>query len=63
MSGIRFGSDGWRGRIAEDFTFDNVRRVAQAVADYFVEAETVSQGVVVGYDNRFASEHFAAAAA
>lgn len=64
MGDIRFGSDGWRGRIAEDYTFDNVRRVAQAVADYFREdMGTASRGVVIGYDWRFGSEHFAAAAA
>ena len=64
MANIRFGSDGWRGMIAEDYTFDNVRRVAQAVAGYFREdTGKASQGVVVGYDRRFASEHFAAAVA
>jgi phosphomannomutase len=64
VNDIRFGSDGWRDRIADDFTFANVRRVAQAVADYFREnAGTASRGVVVGYDRRFASEHFATAAA
>lgn len=50
--------------IAEEYTFDNVRRVAQAVADYFREdTGTAEQGVVIGYDRRFSSEHFAAAAA
>ncbi len=64
MNDIRFGTDGWRAKIAQDYTFDNVRRVAQAVADYFREdTGTASQGIVVGYDNRFASEHFAAAVA
>jgi phosphomannomutase len=64
VGGIRFGSDGWRGRIAEDYTFDNVRRVAQAVAYYFSEnTGLASRGIVVGYDRRFASEHFAAAVA
>jgi len=64
MREIRFGTDGWRGKIAEDYTFDNVRRVAQAVATYFKEdVGTADQGLVVGYDRRFASEHFAAAAA
>jgi len=60
---IRFGTDGWRAVIAEDFTFDNVRICAQAVAAYL--HETVGQGskVVVGYDTRFASEDFASAAA
>ncbi len=63
MGDIRFGSDGWRGRIAAEYTFANVRRAAQAVADYFNEIGTAGQGVVVGYDHRFASEHFAAATA
>jgi len=64
MGNIRFGSDGWRGGIAEDYTFDNVRHVTQAVADYFREdTSKANQGVVIGYDRRFASEHFAAAAA
>ena len=64
MGDIRFGSDGWRGGIAEDYTFDNVRRVTQAVADYFREdTGKGSQGVVIGYDRRFASEHFAGAVA
>ena len=57
---IRFGSDGWRGRIADDYTFGNVSRVAQAVAETFRdEASAADRGVVVGYDRRFASEHFA----
>ena len=63
MGDIQFGSDGWRGRIAEEYTFDNVRRVAQAVADYFNEVGTAGQGIVIGYDHRFASEYFAAATA
>lgn len=64
MDDIRFGSDGWRGVIAKDYTFLNVQRVAQAVADYMRnETGTANRGVVVGYDRRFASEHFAAAAA
>lgn len=60
---IKFGTDGWRAVIAEDFTFENVRICAQAVALYL--HETVGQGakIVVGYDTRFASEDFAAAAA
>ena len=61
---IKFGTDGWRGMIAEDYTFDNVRRVAQAVAEYFRdEAGATDRGMIVGYDRRFDSEHFAAAAA
>jgi len=60
---IKFGTDGWRGVIAEDFTFENVRFCAQGVADYFLEMGLAEPGLVIGYDNRFASEDFAAAAA
>ena len=60
---IRFGTDGWRAVIAEDFTFDNVRVCAQAVAAYLRETVGQGAGVVVGYDTRFASEDFAAAVA
>jgi alpha-D-glucose phosphate-specific phosphoglucomutase len=63
MGGIKFGTDGWRAVIAEDFTFDNVRICAQAVADYLAQMGTVERGVVVGYDTRFASESFASATA
>ena len=59
---IKFGTDGWRGIIAEDFTFDNVRLCAQGTAD-MVAANGDERSVVVGYDTRFASEHFAAAVA
>lgn len=60
---IKFGTDGWRARIAEDFTFDNVRLVAQALVDYLKEKKLAEKGVAVGYDHRFQSEHFAQAAA
>jgi phosphomannomutase len=60
---IVFGTDGWRARIGEEFTFDNVRRCAQGVAEWVAEQGNTARGVVVGYDRRFASEHFAAAAA
>ncbi len=63
MSTIRFGTDGWRGVIADDFTFENVRKVAYAVARYIVRAEKPDRGVIVGFDNRFSSERFAQAAA
>jgi len=61
-SPIKFGTDGWRGVIAEDFTFDNVRACAQGVADYLKQAGLAGRGVIVGYDTRFASEDFASAA-
>ncbi|MCH7836246.1 MAG: phosphoglucomutase/phosphomannomutase family protein [Chloroflexi bacterium] len=62
-SPIRFGTDGWRAIIGEQFTFDNVRACAQATALYIKEAGLAARGMVVGYDTRFASEEFAAAAA
>jgi alpha-D-glucose phosphate-specific phosphoglucomutase len=52
---IKFGTDGWRGIIADDFTFDNVRRVAAAIASYVLKYEEPKRGVFVGYDARFAS--------
>src|SRR5512132_407441 len=60
---IGFGTDGWRGVIAEDYTFDNVRRCAQGFANYLLEKGRQGQWVVVGHDKRFDSEHFAAAVA
>ncbi len=63
MSVIKFGTDGWRAAIAEDFTFANVRLCAQAVSEYLKENGDASRGLVVGYDTRFGSEHFAAAVA
>ncbi|MDP2725958.1 MAG: phosphoglucomutase/phosphomannomutase family protein [Dehalococcoidia bacterium] len=63
MSVIKFGTDGWRAAIAEDFTFQNVRLCAQAVANYLLENGDAGRGLAVGYDTRFASEHFAAAVA
>jgi phosphomannomutase len=64
MSGkIKFGTDGWRGMIAEDYTFENVRRCAQGFADYLLDKGHQGEGVVIGHDMRFGSENFAAAAA
>ena len=60
---IKFGTDGWRGLIADDFTFENVRRVAGAIASYVVKYEDPSQGVIVGYDARFLSPQVADAVA
>jgi len=60
---IQFGTDGWRAVIAEDFTFDNLRACAQGVANYLKQAKLAERGLVIGYDTRFASEDFAAAAA
>ncbi len=60
---IVFGTDGWRGVIAEDYTFDNVKRAAQGFATYLISKGKQSTWVVIGYDKRFGSENFAAAAA
>jgi phosphomannomutase len=60
---IVFGTDGWRAKIADEFTFENVRRCADGVARYVVDRGEQAKGVVIAYDRRFASEHFAAAAA
>ena len=59
MTQIKFGTDGWRGFIADDFTFDNVRRVAGAIASYVLKYEDSARGVLVGYDTRFASDRAA----
>ena len=56
---IKFGTDGWRGRVAEDYTFDNVRRCAQGFANYLLELGKEGQRVVVGHDKRFMGEFFA----
>ena len=60
---IVFGTDGWRGSIAEDYTFANVRRCTQGFADYLLNKGKKGQWIVVGYDKRFLSEYFARAAA
>lgn len=58
-SGIHFGTSGWRGIIADDFTFPQVRRAVTAIAKYLSAEKTISHGVVVGHDRRFFSEEFA----
>lgn len=60
MPTIKFGTDGWRGVIAEDFTFASARIVAHAIARYVVRCEDARKGVVVGYDHRYASDWIAA---
>lgn len=60
---IKFGTDGWRGIIADDFTFENVRLVAGGIAAYVLRHEDAARGVLVGYDTRFLSQHAARAAA
>lgn len=60
---IKFGTDGWRGVIADDFTFGSVRACAQGLAHYLKDHGGPSKGLVIGYDTRFASEAFARAVA
>lgn len=60
---IKFGTDGWRGMIADDYTFASVRRCAHGFARYLLESEGDGRPVVVGYDRRFNSEGFAQAVA
>lgn len=64
MATIKFGTSGWRGIIAEDFTFTGVRAVSQAIGECVLatEADAKRRGLVVGYDPRFLSEAFAAQA-
>lgn len=63
MSDIQFGTDGWRGRIAEDYTFTNVRRCTQGFANFVKAQGLAEKGIVIGHDRRFQAEFFAAAAA
>ncbi len=59
---IKFGTSGWRGVIADDFTINRVRAVTQAIADHLIAQGLKDKGVIVGYDTRFLSERFAAEA-
>ena len=63
MPRIRFGTDGWRAVMGEDFTFENVRICAQGAADYVNSTGLAPRGFVIGYDTRFASRQFAEAVA
>ena len=63
VSSIKFGTDGWRGVIAEDFTFANARIVAHAIARYVARGEDARKGVLIGYDHRYASDRIAASVA
>ncbi len=63
MTNIKFGTDGWRGVIAEDYTYENVRKVTHAIARYVVRGASPERGILVGYDTRFGSENFARVAA
>src|SRR5271169_6425768 len=60
---IKFGTDGWRGLIADDFTFANVRIAAEAIAAYVHASEDPAKGLCIGYDTRFGSKAFARACA
>lgn len=60
---IKFGTDGWRAIIAQDYTFDNVRACAASAAMYLQQHGLAGRGLIVGYDARYASEDFAAAVA
>jgi phosphomannomutase len=59
MTSIKFGTDGWRGIIAEEFTFANARTVAQAISRYVVRGEDARKGIIVGFDHRYASDTIA----
>jgi phosphomannomutase len=63
MIDIKFGTDGWRARIADEYTFANVRRCAQGFAHFLKQEGRAEKGVVVGYDQRFQADDFAAATA
>src|ERR1039457_3029728 len=56
---VKFGTDGWRGIIADDFTFANVRVAARAIANYVLKHEDAKHGVCIGWDTRFGSRSFA----
>src|ERR1700758_4585251 len=58
---IKFGTDGWRGVIADDFTFANVRTAAEAIAAYIHAKEDPKKGICIGYDTRYGSKAFAQA--
>ena len=60
---IKFGTDGWRDLIADNFTFENVRLCSQAVANYMKSHNIHDSGIMIGYDTRFGSKDFASAVA
>lgn len=59
MARITFGTSGWRGILCEDFTFENVKVVTQAIADHLRESGQAADGIVIGYDARFMGDRFA----
>ena len=54
---IKFGTDGWRGTISDDFTFDNVRIAAQGLADLIIKRQDLPKRIAIGFDRRFLSRH------
>lgn len=56
---IKFGTDGWRAIISDEFTFDNVRRVAKAIALYLINNKKADKPIIIGYDPRFLADKFA----
>lgn len=63
MTRITFGTSGWRGILCEDFTFDNIKVVVQAIADHVAASGEKEKGIIVGYDSRFMGDRFAKEAA
>ena len=57
MDQVKFGTDGWRAVISDNFTFDNVRRVAEAIAKYFKRKTKGIVKIAVGFDTRFLSKN------
>ena len=60
---IKFGTDGWRGIIGDEFTYKNVRTVASAISHYIAESNNLNNTIIVGFDTRFSSDLFATAVA
>ena len=60
---IKFGTDGWRAVIGDDFTFENLEKVALATARYYCKHKKIRNGLVIGYDSRFMAREFAEKAA
>src|SRR6266702_2212016 len=63
VTAVKFGTDGWRGIIGDDFTYENVRVASSAIAHYVLEHENAAAGICIGYDTRFGSRSFAKVAA
>jgi len=57
---LKFGTDGWRAVISDEFTFSNLRLVAQAIADFIREENSIDPSIVIGFDTRFLSDRYAA---